>query len=690
MALAPATAVTPEVWRVSTFGEFADGTAERVAILHPGDVQLSPSYEEFSSVKDPAIWSLAESPDGKVLYAGTGNSAKIYKIASETESTTSEAKLFADLDGNAVYALLSGKSGEIYAGVSPGGNVYKITPDGAVTLVGSTDQSYIWAMTWSATGELILGTGDKGLLLSMDSSGKTMTIAKTGEKHILSLIADKAGKVHFGTAPGGWVAAVEGKSEFRVLYDSDLGEVKALAFDAEGNLFAGIVPSIQVEPKRDVPQPQAAGPSPKADKSSELVRISPNGLARVLAKTQNAAINTLFLAPSGLLIGTGEDGKLFELGYREDLDLVADLEGNDILALLNRKEGGVWIGMGNPGNVLVFPLGTNKGGTYASKPLDTGLSSQWGRITWKSSVPEGATLELQTRSGNTKEPDKHWSEWSDSLAILGVVESPPARFLQWRAKLGGNKEGKSAVLHEVEVVHQDINQPPQIEKLQIGDGSAAAESSSSQSAKAESPSSKTSSPTKTGSEGGSSGTPTSLPISWQATDPNGDSLIHDLHYRRVGETLWKEIEVDLKAAKFTWNTASLPDGDYEIRVQSSDRLANPPASAGSDRFRSESFRIDKTAPRVFEFTDQQPGAGTFSTSVRVKDETSRLSSVEVVVDGDEDHPQPLMPEDGLLDSSEETFKITLSGLSGGEHSLSVRARDEKGNTGAEPLLFSVP
>jgi hypothetical protein len=49
-----------------------------------------------------------------------------------------------------------------------------------------------------------------------------------------------------------------------------------------------------------------------------------------------------------------------------------------------------------------------------------------------------------------------------------------------------------------------------------------------------------------------------------------------------------------------------------------------------------------------------------------------------------------MPEDGLLDSSEETFKITLSGLSSGEHSLSVRARDEKGNTGAEPLLFSVP
>ena len=46
-------------------------------------------------------------------------------------------------------------------------------------------------------------------------------------------------------------------------------------------------------------------------------------------------------------------------------------------------------------------------------------------------------VELQTRSGNTENPDETWSAWSGSLTDQkgGQVSSPTAKFLQWRAIL---------------------------------------------------------------------------------------------------------------------------------------------------------------------------------------------------------------------------------------------------------------
>ncbi|NUN97960.1 MAG: hypothetical protein HUU16_17490 [Candidatus Omnitrophica bacterium] len=687
-------AVSPESWRISSYSDFSQGESERVSIVNPGEIRLSPSHQVFSVIRDPSVWSLAESPDGSTLYVGTGNSAKVYKVATGGSSATAEAKLFADLDGNAVYTLLPGKQGELYAGVSPEGKVFKIAPDGSVTLIGESDEDYIWAMVFDATGDLILATGGKGLIKKMTLEGKTKTLVKTEEKHILSLAADPTGKIYFGTAPNGWVGLLENQKDFRVLHDSELSEVKALALDSEGSLYAGIIPSLQVEQKRDVPQPPQGGGGPKTDKSSELVKISPNGLARSLGKTANAAINTLNAGPFGILVGTGDEGKLFQIGFREDLDLVADFEKNDLLAIIPRKAGGLWIGTGNPGSVIAFPMGTNKGGVYASKALDAETPSQWGRMSWVASIPEGVTLAFETRSGNTKEPDDTWSDWSEPLNAPGKASSPVARFLQWRAKFGGSPDGKSATVEEVEIIHQSLNQPPRIESVQFGDQSATSGNggaAGAQAAKSDSAGAKTSSSKSAQSEGGSTAAnPNLVQLSWQATDPNGDTLIYDLHYRRVSENLWKEIETDLKTAKHPWNVLALPDGDYEVRLIASDRLANPPDQAASDRWRSEPIRVDKTAPEVVEWLTPTAGAGTYDVEARVVDATSRLVGAEAILDGDEDKPIPLVPKDGIADTNEETYKIHVEGLVSGEHSLVVRAKDEKGNIGSGAHRFTLP
>lgn len=690
--------VTPEIWRVASFEDFSAGEGERVAIEHPGRILLAPSYRVFAEVGESTVWSLVESPDGKTLYLGTGNKAEIYKVAVEPKSATGKAELFASLEGSTIQTMLLGKDGSLYAGVSPDGKVYRISSDGAVTLIGATKEKYIWGMELDSSGNLILATGDSGKILKMDPKGETEDLADLEEKHILSMKGDGKGSFYFGTSPSGWIGVVDDKKDVRILYDSEKDEAKALALDDDGNLFAGVVPTVKVEPPRDAPTPPGAGrQAGGSELSSDLIRIGADGAPTKVATTDNAAINCIHLWDDRIVLGTGDAGKLFGLGEYNRLDLIVDLEPKEILSVAARKEGGVWIATGNPAQILVLPLGTNEGGKFAADPLDAGASAQWGMMTWIAQIPEGATLDFQTRSGATKEPDDTWSDWSDPIVEAGIVPSPPARYLQWRARFGGTEKGVTAHVKEVEVVYQKFNQGPKIESVDLGGSGGGSSSAAAKSSNGGSSSSAASSASSssTASAGGKKSSPTpgastSVQIEWKANDPNGDDLVYRVDYRQVGETLWKEIEEDLKTTKHTWSLVGIPDGDYELRVQASDEIANPGSIALSDEWITETFRKDSTAPEVVEWKDQKAEKGALSVTAVIRDSLSRLVQVEVMVDGKEDEARPLLSADGILDEKEEEFEIRVEGLASGEHSLTLRAKDEVGNIGSGALTFSVP
>ena len=65
-----------------------------------------------------------------------------------------------------------------------------------------------------------------------------------------------------------------------------------------------------------------------------------------------------------------------------------------------------------------------------SKALDAGLHAHFGQLSWTAS----GSLELSTRSGNTQQPDDTWSPWSEPLIKPGMIQSPPARYVQIRAR----------------------------------------------------------------------------------------------------------------------------------------------------------------------------------------------------------------------------------------------------------------
>ena len=85
---------------------------------------------------------------------------------------------------------------------------------------------------------------------------------------------------------------------------------------------------------------------------------------------------------------------------------------------------------------------------------------------------------------------------------------------------------------------------------------------------------------------------------WKADDENDDRLQFDVLYRREGETTWKVLHRGLTDPIFVWDTTSVPDGTYFVKVSASDAPSNSPGDALVGELESVSFDIDNTAPTI--------------------------------------------------------------------------------------------
>ena len=85
---------------------------------------------------------------------------------------------------------------------------------------------------------------------------------------------------------------------------------------------------------------------------------------------------------------------------------------------------------------------------------------------------------------------------------------------------------------------------------------------------------------------------------WKADDQNDDRLQYDVFYRREGETTWKVLKRGLWDPIFVWDTTSVPDGTYVVKIAASDAPSNSPGTALVGELESVSFDIDNTPPRI--------------------------------------------------------------------------------------------
>jgi hypothetical protein len=162
---------------------------------------------------------------------------------------------------------------------------------------------------------------------------------------------------------------------------------------------------------------------------------------------------------------------------------------------------------------------------------------------------------------------------------------------------------------------------------------------------------------------------------WRAEDDNGDELHYDVLYRREGETSWKTLKEAIPEAILVWDTTSVPNGTYFVKIVASDSPSNPPGAALQGEMESAAFDVDN-APPAIRVTGVRMVGGTPVLAFDVSDELSAIQKVEYSLDAQ--RWQVAYPQDRIFDSRTESFELPLENKTA--EGLILRAYDAKNNS----------
>jgi hypothetical protein len=172
-------------------------------------------------------------------------------------------------------------------------------------------------------------------------------------------------------------------------------------------------------------------------------------------------------------------------------------------------------------------------------------------------------------------------------------------------------------------------------------------------------------------------------IKWDIDNPDKDELRYRIHYRLDGQKEWRDALKPndvFTRSDFDWDTTSLPEGLYRIRVEASDELVNPPDRTTKHSLESGIVVVDNTAP-VFK----QIGINGRRLNGEVSDGLGPISRIEIALAGSDDW-RPVFPSDGIFDEASEKFDADVAALvPAGSRIVGVRAWDIAGNSVSKEL-----
>jgi hypothetical protein len=177
-------------------------------------------------------------------------------------------------------------------------------------------------------------------------------------------------------------------------------------------------------------------------------------------------------------------------------------------------------------------------------------------------------------------------------------------------------------------------------------------------------------------------------LTWEATDPNEDDLQYAVMIRRMddagssADVPWVVIKDKLTETTYTWDTRSVADGAYEVKVVADDGLSDPSALTGERVLRG--VLVDNTAPVVELGVPEKTQAGV-SVKISAKDDVSPLSKIDYAINSAEDW-KPLAVSDRICDSLSESALLVLP-VRKDAVSVTVRVTDQMGNEGVKHLLL---
>lgn len=715
-------ASTARFWRVSTQADLLKGRSERLSIDYDGRLVLGPAARSVFAPTSPFVWCLAPGPDGSV-YAGGGNDGVVWQV-----DRGGRSRVVFDAQELEVHALATLADGTLLVATSPDGKVYRVGASGAASVFFDPEDKYIWALAVDAQGRVLVATGDKGVIYRVTAAGEGEVFFRTNTTNVTSLLIGRDGRLLAGTESPGRVLAITPAGKAFVVLDSPYREIRGLRADAAGTVYAAAVngkpgapeaaaPAAPAEPARAVPvasvsaeimavtvidtSSAASGPVPTQRTQPEpaakgaVYRVGPDGGSDLIWEFRDDQPFDLLVEEGGtLLVATGSAGKIYRLaGDPWRAMLLTRFDAQQVTAMLGA--GSLrYFATSNPAHLVRVEAGRAADGQYLSEAKDAGTVAAWGTLSWQAAQAGSGAVQISTRSGNTAVPDDTWSDWSGPYQRDDgeAVTSPPARYLQWRAVLRG-QGGDGPVLISLSIAYLQRNLRPRVTAITVhppgivfqkpyptGEADIAGLGDSAPEARV---------PVFSAPLGGATPPPSAGPtlgrrmyqkglqaLTWKAEDDNEDHLHYDLFYRQAGDAGWKVLRRTVAEQIVVWDTMSVADGRYLVKISASDSPSNPPATALAGELVSEAFDVDNGAPAIAIQQIIRDGTGA-KVTFDVTDSFSPVSVVEYSVDTG--RWQAAYPVDGAADSRRERYEIRVEGEAAGR--VVIRAADTMNNAG---------
>ncbi|HEU4754249.1 MAG TPA: hypothetical protein VFU47_14160, partial [Armatimonadota bacterium] len=710
------------VWTQTSQADFERGTGLNTAVTTGGEVRLVPGLKLMHEASEQFVWSVV-GLHGSV-YAGTGNGGQVVKVDAEGKATP-----FFRTGELEVHALARDKDGNLYAGTSPNGKIFRIGADGKGTELFSMNGKaaasdagarFVLSLAVADDGTVYAGTGPEAKIYRIrPGASAAEEVATLQAKCVTSLLVAPDGVLYAGTGEEGVVYRVPAAGGApSIVYDTDQAVVTGLARDRGGNLYAACAPS------------------------GEIYKIEPDGTPRLHFNKVKGALYGLVADQGGNLM-TCSANSLLRVEPDGSATLLSDRRSGQFTCIAWDDTGHLVAGSSNMGSV--YRLTPTISGTFESTVHDAKLPARWGRVRFTGTLPEGGEMTIETRTGNTPDPDNTWSAWAKPVSREGgiYVTSPEARFIQYRVLFQADRG--TPALRDISIYYMPRNQAPRL-TLAFPLGGEIVKGAQT--------------------------------LKWSASDPDSDTLTYEVSYSSDGGRTWKpagekqgsasespapaaaprrpsrasaeealkqyrkQLESDsgltpqqreesfekarglvekylkeneagageapkqpdaaptattattpaagtTRQAQFNWDTSQLPDGIYQVRVVATDKASNP-GDALSDTRISEPFIVSNTPPQLFIFSrgvtvDPQTKAailvGFAAGRVSLKGAEYRLGTGDWTA---------IDAEDGLWDSAFEHFRITLPPGASGEQSLEVKLVDTAGNATVSKVKFKLP
>ncbi len=737
LAAAPALAEYTRWWRQSTFEDFDKGTAKGVALRSDGKLFLAPRFTEFADANLAYLLAMRADAKGN-LFAGGGSNAKVVRLDAAGKATTvfesselaaqalavdaagnlfvgtspdgkvykvtpaGQSSVFFDPMTKYIWDLAVDKDGTMYVATGDTGKIFVVAPDGKGQVFYSSEETHIRSLALDSSGNILAGTEPSGLVLRIPKAAnarRAFVLYETSKKEITALLQDAGGNLYVA-AVGEKAPQIPGQPRPQVTETAPVQSFTAPI----GGAANGINPAsqIQISPFPLLPTVN----------SSSVYRIAPDGSPDELWSSRDEVVYALGLLPNGkLLLGSGNQGAVIELEGNHVYSRLVKAPSRQVTSIAAGPGGKLFLAAANPGKVFALGPGDEPEGTFESQPFDAHIFSRWGRTEWwgQNGAPgrnaSGARIAFFARSGNTSDPENNWSPWAGPYSSVAgdKLDCPPARFLQWRAVLHGGGTGPAPEVDWVSVAYLPKNIAPEVTAIALQNPGIRAQgiaipvpgagNQTPVQLRMPQPTTSASSmnsaftaavASNMGSQGGSGRfdpPPQGMSqkgyqsVLWTAEDANDDQLEFSVYFRGENETTWKLLKDKLDTRFYSWDTTTMPDGAYYLKIVASDAPSNPAGEGLTGERESDRFVVDNTPPSIAQLTaDATVGGATVRVRFQASSPASFITRAQYSLDAGD--WTLVFPAGGLSDALRENYDFQLAKVGPGEHTITVRVYDQ--------------